>query len=207
MKKYLYLFALIIFAATTFEGCKQFSDLTKTFTNLKRLQFKLTSVSDMSLSGVNISRVKGVKDLSTMDVIKLTGNVAQKRLPADFTLNVAASNPNDGTGGSTQTSSTLTSLNWRLYIDETETVRGDINSPIKVPGTGSSVNIPLGISLDLYKFFGSQGYDKLLNLALAIGGAGSSPARLKLDAQPTVTTPFGPISYPGRITIVDKEWN
>jgi hypothetical protein len=41
---------------------------------------------------------------------------------------------------------------------------------------------------------------------LNIGGIGGSPTRLKLDAQPTVTTPLGPISYPGRLTIIDKEF-
>jgi len=27
-----------------------------------------------------------------------------------------------------------------------------------------------------------------------------------LDAQPTVTTPLGPITYPGRITIINREF-
>jgi hypothetical protein len=58
----------------------------------------------------------------------------------------------------------------------------------------------------LYQFFGQQGYDKILNLALALGGVNSSPTRLKLDVHPTVSTPMGAISYPGRITVVDKEY-
>jgi len=41
---------------------------------------------------------------------------------------------------------------------------------------------------------------------LSIGGASGSPAKLKLDAKPTIRTQFGPISYPGRITIIDKEF-
>lgn len=46
----------------------------------------------------------------------------------------------------------------------------------------------------------------VLLLALAIGGRRGNPARLSLDALPTVTTPFGPITYPNRITIGDKEF-
>jgi len=62
------------------------------------------------------------------------------------------------------------------------------------------------MGLDLYNFFGNKGYDGIVNLALAIGGVQGSAARLKLDAQPTVSTPLGAITYPSRITIIDKNF-
>ncbi len=206
MKKIIYFFIVILIAGVTLDGCKQLTDIATSLTNLKKLQFKLKNVTDMSLSGVKLSKLSKVNDMSIQDGLKLTQAFAAKKLPAQFTLNVLATNPNTGKSGIPKTNSTLSSLDWKLYIDDTETVAGDIKSPVQVPGTGSAVNIPLGVNLDLYKFFGSQSYDKLINLALAIGGSGSSPSRLKLDARPKVETPFGPIVYPGRITIVDKEW-
>jgi hypothetical protein len=62
------------------------------------------------------------------------------------------------------------------------------------------------LSLDLFEFFGDKRYEDLVALALAIGGRNGSPARLSLDAQPTVSTPLGPIAYPGRLTIVSTEF-
>ena len=56
------------------------------------------------------------------------------------------------------------------------------------------------------EFFGEKGYNDLLNLALALGGAKSDISRLAIDAQPRVSTPLGEITYPGRITVVSKEY-
>ncbi len=56
------------------------------------------------------------------------------------------------------------------------------------------------------EFFNEKGYNDLLNLALALGGAKSDISRLSIDAQPRVTTPLGEITYPGRITVVSKEY-
>jgi hypothetical protein len=138
--------------------------------------------------------------------LKLTQAFATKSFPAEFTLNVAARNPNDGTGGYPQTTSTITSIDWNLYIDDKLTISGYVDRPIEIPGTGKSTIIPFTMQLDLYKFFNDKGYDNVINLALALGGVNKSPSRIKLDIQPTVSTPLGPIVYPGRITVVDKEF-
>jgi hypothetical protein len=62
------------------------------------------------------------------------------------------------------------------------------------------------MSLDLIRFFRDTGYQTLMNLAFALGGIHGSPARVTLKATPTVDTFLGPITYPGEITIVDKEF-
>ena len=206
MKK---IFAVISAAALisiVFIGCTTLSKITQTLTNIQRLQFKLQNVNGFNLSGVNLSNKSKIGDFSISDGLKLGQAYANKSFPARFILNVEAKNPNDGTGGSNQTTATLTSFDWQLYIDDVPTVKGNIANSIEIPGTGTSSIIPLEIELDLYKFFQDKGYDGILNLALALGGVNGSAARLKIDAQPTVTTSFGPIKYPGRITIIDKEF-
>ncbi|MEK7250884.1 MAG: hypothetical protein AAB209_10740, partial [Bacteroidota bacterium] len=60
--------------------------------------------------------------------------------------------------------------------------------------------------LDLMKFFKDKGYESIVNLALALGGANSAPSRLTLRVKPTVQTDFGPISYPNEIDVIDKEF-
>lgn len=121
-------------------------------------------------------------------------------------MNIEASNPNDGTGGTTRTVSTLTIFEWRLLIDGRPTASGNIERPIDIPGTGQATLIPLNINLDLVEFFQEKGYDDLLNLALALGGAKSDISRISVEARPKVSTPLGEIAYPERITIIAKEF-
>ncbi|TNE35137.1 hypothetical protein EP342_02080 [bacterium] len=207
MKNRIYFTAIIFVVATFFfTSCKTLNQIKDSVINLQRLEFKLDNVNNFRLAGVDLSKIKSVSDLSVMDGIKLTKAFAEKKLPAQFVLNVAANNPNDGTGGSKQSAATLTSLDWKLYIDNKETIAGNINKEIVIPGTGQSETIPLVMNIDLYQFFGNKGYEDIINLALAIGGQGGSASRLKLDALPTVKTPIGNINYPNRITIVDKGW-
>ncbi len=202
--KYLLIIALIGFVAIT--GCNTLKQIQNSITNLKRCEFKLKNVDNFRVNGIRLSNKKSIKDFSITDGLKLTNAFAKKSFPAEFILNVEAKNPNDGTGGTKQSSATLTSFDWTLYIDDVPTVSGNIANPITIPGTGQASIIPLAIGLDLYEFFGKQGYDRMLNLALALGGANSSPAKITLDARPTISTPIGPISYPGRIKIVEKTW-
>ncbi len=193
-------------AAALIGGCATLGDIAQTMVNLQRLKFRVAGVQGFTLAGIDIARKQRVKDFSVFDAYKLMKAYNDRRLPAGFTLNLEALNPNDGTGGSTQTVSTLTSFEWRLLIDGKPTVSGNIERPIEIPGTGQATIIPLSISLDMVEFFKEKGYDDLLNLALALGGAKSDISRISLDAQPRVSTPLGEITYPGRITVVSKEF-
>lgn len=198
--------ATLAMAAILMAGCATLGEIASVMTNLQRLKFRVAGVSGFALAGIDISNKQKVADFSVLDAFKLMKAFNDRRLPASFILNVEARNPNDGTGGSTQTVSTLTSFEWRLLIDNKPTVSGNIDKPIEIPGTGQATAIPLSISLDLVEFFKDKGYDDLLNLALALGGARSDISRISLDAQPRVSTPLGEITYPGRITIVAKEF-
>lgn len=195
---------LLLFTTAFFHSCETLKQLSNL--NLSKIQFKLDEVNNFRLAGISVDDKKSVKDFSITDGLNLMNAFRSNKFPADFVLNVAAKNPNDGSGKSKSTVATLTSFDWKLYIDNKETIAGNISQPIKIPGTGQTEIIPLSVSLDLYEFFGNQGYDGILNLALALGGVEGSAARLKLDAKPTVSTPIGPIPYPGRITIVDTKF-
>lgn len=197
--------ALTILAATI-PGCATLVQMANVMTNLQQLKFRVANVSRFAVSGIAIADKQQLSDFTLMDGINLMATYRGKKLPASFTLNIEALNPNDGTGGSTPTTSTLTSFEWRLLIDDRPTITGNIEKPIEIPGTGQAVIIPLQINLDLLEFFNEKGYNDLLNLALALGGVKSDINRLAIDAQPRVTTPLGEITYPGRIIVVSKEY-
>jgi len=198
--------ALMVLALLLCQGCAALSEVASGLTSLRRLEFKIGGVSDFRLAGVETAGKSSLSEFSAVDAIRLLQAFRGKKLPAEFTLEVLAVNPNDGTGGTTRTATTLTGLESRLLIDGKTTVTGNIGQPVQVPGTGQTVSIPIRLSLDLVEFFGDKRYEDLINLALALGGGRSDPTRLALDAQPRVTTPYGTLTYPGRITIVSTEF-
>lgn len=194
---------LAVALSVTALSCSALKDLSGMMANLSRTTFKLDSVGDFKLAGIPLS---GKTSVGVLDGAKLLAAYSRNELPAAFTLKVAALNPNDGTGGTPKASATMTSLAWTLIVDNTLTVNGNISDPITLPGTGQQTIIPLQINLDMYKFFRDKGYESILNLALAMGGAGGSTSRITLRVKPTIQTDFGPLSYPNEIDVIDKEF-
>ena len=94
-----------------------------------------------------------------------------------------------------------------MFLDNKETISGDIDQPITVPGTGDVTTIPLRINIDLMKFFKDKGYESVINLALALGGTQGSSSKIALYATPTVSSPFGNITYPGELKLIDTEFS
>uniref|UniRef100_A0A832DEF7 Late embryogenesis abundant protein LEA-2 subgroup domain-containing protein n=1 Tax=Ignavibacterium album TaxID=591197 RepID=A0A832DEF7_9BACT len=178
----------------------------QTITNLSRLQFKLGEVNSFRVNDLDISNKSSLNDFNATDLIKLTTSFTQGKLPVSFVLNVDAKNPNDGTGGYARTDATLKSFKWRLFIDDKETISGDIDSPVTVPGTGEITKIPLRVNIDLLQFFKDQGFERVINLALTLGGENGSTSKITLYATPTVSTPIGNITYPGELKIIDTQF-
>lgn len=202
MKIKKFTFYFLAFAALLNLSC---SGVYDAITNVQRLQFKLNNVTGLKAAGVGFSNASKITDFSILDGAKLLGAFGEGKLPVEFTLNVLAKNPNDGTGGTKNTSAVIKNLAWRLFIDSKETITGNVGG-ITVPGVGQATNIPVTMSFDLMKFFKDQGYDGIINLALALGGRNGSAARITLKATPTIETILGPITYPGEIEIIDREF-
>lgn len=181
--------------------------LIKTADNISRLKYKIHSASDYKLIGIDLRNKKSVKDFSSIELLKLTASIAKGELPLTFLINVEAKNPNDGSGGYPQTDISIQSFPWRLYINENETVSGNISHPVVIPGKGDAQLIPLEIKFDLLKNIKEKNMDDILAMALNIGGLNRSTSNLKLIAQPVIGTPIGNIKYPSEITIVDKTFN
>lgn len=200
--------AAVLLAALffTLPACKSLKNVLDAVNQLDKLKFKLENVKDFRLSGISIKNKNKLSDFSLTDALSLQRVFATGELPADFILNVAVINPNEGQRGFEKIDATLARLDWNLYIDDTKTISGVMDTPLTIPGTGESVNVPIVISLDMLKFFKDRSYEKIADLALAMGGVHGTASKITLDAKPTVETKFGPITYPGRIKIVDKEW-
>lgn len=204
MKKLYKPFLSILIAAFAIMnfGC---SGVMDAITNIQRLQFKLDKVTGMKVANVPLSNFSSISNIGVIDAANLLAAFTSGKLPVQFTLNVLAKNPNDGTGGTKQSSAVIENLAWRLFIDSKETINGNVGN-ITVPGVGQSTNIPILMSFDLLKFFSNGQYNDLINLALALGGSSGTSSRITLKVKPTVSTILGPITYPGEFDVVDREF-
>jgi hypothetical protein len=195
--------ALLAAFTLTFTSCAVLQEIGGAAMNLSRCSFKLDHIGDVQFAGIALS---GKSKLGFADGARAIAAFAKGELPTQFTLFVAARNPNDGSGGSTKSAATLTSFAWNLRLDDTPTIAGDIAEPVTIPGTGQDAMVPLRMNLDLYAFFKDKGYEKIIDLALALGGSSGSASRVTLRAKPTIRTDFGSLTYPGEIDIIDKEF-
>lgn len=179
----------------------------KSLVNLSRLQFKLNGVQSVAVGGLSLQGKQKISDFSVKEVLAFTTAVAKGNLPITFTLNVAAKNPNDGSGGYAKTNASIESFPYRLLLDNKEVLSGNIAQSVSVPGTGESIIIPLQVSFDLVQTFKNQGYESLLNLALSIAGYSNQKTEIVVFSKPVVKTDLGNLSYPSELKIVDYEFS
>lgn len=194
---------LVVALLSIFSGCS----VIQTFSNVARLKYKIHSAKDYQLAGIELGNKKSLKDFNSLEILKLSAGLVRGNLPLTFLINIEANNPNDGSGGYPRSDLNITSFPWRLYLNDKETVKGNITNPVFVPGKGETVIIPIQIEFDVAKSFKEKSLDDILALLLQVGGVKGSTSNLKLIAKPVLGTPFGKIEYPDEITIVDKSFN
>lgn len=162
---------------------------------LRSVAFQVDRVTEVRMAGVDLSRVRSYSDLSLGDGARVTTALATRELPLSFRIHLLAENP-----ASNSVTARLVRLRWTLFLEDTETISGQIEREYAIP-PGQPTDIPLDISLDLFDFYERSGKD-LVELALNLAGAGGTPKQVAIRAVPTISTALGPITYPQPITIV-----
>ena len=184
-------FAPALLAAALFvPGCTTLQQIAA----LRQVDFQLDRVSNGLVAGVDLDRLRGGGSLGPTDLARLSAAAVRGSVPLTFTLHVGAENPADNPAAAQ-----LVSLDWTLFLDGTETVSGVYNDDRLIP-PGQRTDLPVGIELDLARFFGRNVND-LARLIGNIAGVQSQRQTIRLDARPSINTQFGPIRYPGVISI------
>ncbi|MEO0558890.1 MAG: hypothetical protein AAF170_11975 [Bacteroidota bacterium] len=171
-------------------GCTTLQQLAA----LRQVDFALDRLSNGLVAGVSIDRVASGGSVGLADAARIGAAAAAGEVPLSFTLNVGAENPSDNPAAAQ-----LVSLDWTLFLEDTETISGIYNDDRLIP-PGETVNLPIAMELDLVQFFGRSAGD-LVELVTNLAGGGGQPQMVRLEAQPTVQTSFGPIQYPGTVSI------
>lgn len=180
-------------ATLVFSGCATLGEIA----NLRQVDFSLNGVSSVRLAGVDLAGIRGVDDLTTVDMGRIALAVVREEVPLDLLLDVRAVNP-EANG----TNARLTRMDWTLFLDGRQTVSGIVDQEVLLE-PGITRNVPIRVSLDLLEFFDGGAAD-LADVVLSLLDQGGSPSDLLIEATPTIETPLGPIRYPRPITIVNE---
>lgn len=165
--------------------------------NLLKCDFRLESVNNFTLAGVDIQNKKSLSDVSFLDAAKITNAYISRTLPAGFTLNLEVKNPNPGVAG-------INDISWILFIDNTQITQGAVNKRVQVAPNGGTAVIPLDITFDMMKTFTGKTKDALFNLAFNLAGQGKQPSNIMVKAKPSVYIGNRRVDYPGYLNITKE---
>jgi LEA14-like dessication related protein len=166
---------------------------TTELTNFAKCEFRIESVKNTKLAGINVQDKDVMSDFSFIELTKIGSVVAGGTLPLTFDLMVGVKNPNPGMAA-------MNKMDWILFIDDIEMTRGVLDKRIEIKENSVS-QFPVKMNLDLMKSLSGKSGDALINFALNLAGNGNRPTRVKLKAKPTIMLGTTPIEYPGFITI------
>jgi len=193
IKKTFILIALPLLMAMMFYGCDVVQQAQK-MVNLTQCQFKIQSVDNIRLAGINVQNIKSKNELGLMDVQRLMTAVATGSFPLTFTLNMGAKNPNTSPAG-------MNAMEWILFIDNIQMVSGRVSQAVTIPANQGSAVIPLSINLDLKKILKGKTADAILNFGLNLAGSGNKPTRFMMKIKPTIMIGQYPLTYPDYISV------
>ena len=196
MGKIKYVLILVLMVATS--SCEVLQQATE-LTSFVKCKFKLHTIQDLTLAGVNIQEIKSISDLNLFDAAKLTAALSSRNLPLSFVLNIQVQNPN-------QNQAAMNRLNWQLFIDETEITEGVLTQRLEI-GPNQIGTLPLQLNMNLKEVFAKESGTSLMNLVFNLVGSGNEPTNISLRAKPTILVANREIVYPGFITIRNEFTN
>ncbi|MGF1635466.1 MAG: hypothetical protein ACFCUU_00225 [Cyclobacteriaceae bacterium] len=182
--------AFLLFCGCIAQGCASLMSVA----GIAGCKFRMESVSNTKLSGVNIQDKPSVKSLSLNDAGRLATGYLNKNLPLTFNLNLEGTNPN-------AREAALHGFDWILLIDEVEMARGRQDQQISIPGNDGKSLIPMNISLNLFEVLSDRSRDALLNFAFNLADDSGTPTRLGIKIKPTVFVHGVALSYPEYISL------
>jgi LEA14-like dessication related protein len=187
----LYIFIPAILLAVISENSCNF---LKEMAALGKCEFRMTTLEDPEIAGVDVSQVRSVTDLNFVDMGIISSSILTGELPLSFTLNVEVRNPNPAMAA-------LNRLEYMAFIDEVEVARGHLDKRIEIPASGGISTIPLRLSTDLISILKKDSRQALLNFGLNLADAGKRPTRVSIKVKPTILVGGMEINYPGYFTV------
>ena len=186
------LFATALFSLA-FTGCEVLEQAQQAI-NLKNCDFRIRSVQNITVAGINVQNIKSVSDLKLTDAAKLTAAVAGSSFPLSLTLNLEGRNPNASSAG-------LNKIDYILFIDDIQMTAGNLAKSFTIPPNNGTTVIPMQFSVNLKEVLQGKSLDAIINFGLNLAGVGNKPTRVSMKVKPTILIGMTELEYPGYITV------
>jgi len=155
-------------------GCTALQTSLSSAYNLANCDYKYKSVSDITISEINVS--KGLSALMIPKLLSiLSGNASS--IPIDFTLNLDVNNPNTGTAA-------FQALSYIITIDDIQFTTGNFRQPFSV-GAGETKMLPMTIGFDIAELMKKNSRPAIENIAKNIIGIGDSSSKVTVQLKPS----------------------
>jgi LEA14-like dessication related protein len=182
---------LPLILAILLTNCRQIRELSA----FSKCEFRLASVNNTTLAGVNVQNVRSLSDLSLMQAGRITSAYASGSMPLNLVVNLDVRNPNP-------TTAALNQVEWILQIEGKDVVNGILNERVAISPDGGITTLPIRISADLRKIMDRNSAEENLNMGLGLAGANNQPSpKLTLRIKPSIMIGSASIRYPGYINV------
>jgi len=173
-----------------FSGCGSVGEGLNSAYNITKCEYNYKSISNLSLSGMNLSN--GINVTSIPKILGILNGSASS-IPLDFTLNLDVKNPNT-------TAAALNGLQYIISIDDVQFTTGRVNQSLNIAG-GASQTLPLNIGVDLATLMQNNSKTAVTNIAKNFLGIGNEKSNVSLQIRPTFMIGNQPITSPVYIPI------
>jgi hypothetical protein len=160
---------------------------------LSKCEFRIHTVSDIQLAGVNVSKIQSLSDVSPLDVLQITNALLNNQLPLIFKINLQVKNPNEQ-------SASLNSLEWIVFIDDMQMLDGAIKERFVVNASETST-LPVQIGFNLAEVLQGERRDKIMSFGLGLADGSGSTKRVMVKLRPSIMVGQRSIMYPGWIEV------
>lgn len=181
---------MILLAAISENSCS----FLKEISTLGKCEFRVTTLEDPEIAGVDVSQVRSFTDLNFAEMGIISASMLKGDLPLSFTLNVEVRNPNP-------TMAALNGLEYLAFIDDVEVASGQLDRHIEIPANGGITTVPLRLNTDLIDIMKKDSRQALVNFGLNLADAGNRPTRVSIKVKPTILVAAMEIDYPGYFTV------
>lgn len=189
MKKIALLSTLVLLLG----GCATLSEMTA----LKKCEFRLHSLQQPALCGIDVSQKRTWTDFNFMEGQVILAQLLNKSLPLEITVNVEVRNPGTNLAA-------VNSIQWISFLDDLQLAEGAVEERVEVPPSGGVNTIPIRVRIDLIDYLEGENPRAMLNFALTMFNAGDRSSQISMKIKPTVLIGSRSIQYPDYFTITKE---
>lgn len=188
-----YLPAALLGAALFASSCAGLNQQKEEGKNFKECEFKLQSIEQATLGGVDVTSVRSAADLNGGDRARIVAAYATGSLPLNMRVNLQVTNPNNEVAA-------LNALDYKIMLDGNEVATGATTQRIEV-GPNSTAIATVPVNADVRKAIADGGLESIGNFALGLADRSRQPTRVTIAIRPTVKILGATIKRPDYITI------